>query len=353
MQKYRSWAVCCVLLTLLLFMSGCRRRVVAGPQENLSERYHENVSVTVHQQEQKTEIETKQKAPEETSEKKKTEPGKRQEKQVKNESAETTGSSVDSSKTKKEEYDAKKKMTENKEQSNRESHSQKTDEQKDQNQMTSQQDFSKNDPDDSQKDTQENSEPDEAPRQTPSSEQSSDGMEKEFGIIMDHYRHDFVSRMTIYPCQYLTVYYETKEDYRTVNASFEEHRLIYDAAAENIASDLGKEFLSVDTGWLQKKEPEYIIKCVDASVLGREVPDTQAAAELLSRIQAREGWDQIQAVKEGHILLVSEELLQSEAGKMMFKYYVAGALHPELFTQIKWEETQKELLGESGVYAYP
>ncbi len=185
-----------------------------------------------------------------------------------------------------------------------------------------------------------------------SDESSDTGKDNPFGIVIDKYKKDLNHRLTIYPCQYLNVYYEEKEDYVTVNSASEAHRIIHDAAGENIGSDLGDDKLHITDSWLLNKkiEPELIVKLQSHETILKTAGSEKEKEVLKSTITNRPGWDALNAVKSDNIIFASEELLKTEQGVLLLKYYIAYALHPELFDSVDISQISHELMGDEVVY---
>ena len=92
---------------------------------------------------------------------------------------------------------------------------------------------------------------------------------------------------SLFECQRLYVYWETKEDHVTVYRTSPEHRLILDAGAYDVSSRLLAENLHVDDGWISRKNPGVIVKIVDRNVLGSGVSSAGAARGILSGLLGR------------------------------------------------------------------
>ncbi len=136
---------------------------------------------------------------------------------------------------------------------------------------------------------------------------------------------------SLFECQRLYVYWETKEDHVTVFRTSPEHRLILDAGAYDVSSRLLEENLHVDDGWISRKNPGVIVKIVDGSVLGSGAASTAVARNVLSALVSREGWAQIDAIREKKVLLLSEELLEAPHLQTAAMLLIAKTANPELF----------------------
>lgn len=163
---------------------------------------------------------------------------------------------------------------------------------------------------------------------------------------------------SMYECQKGYVYLETTDDFTTVNRSDARHRLILDAGGYNCGDKLLADKLTVDAGWVLRKNPAVMVKCVGSDVLGAEVSDTTAAAAEYAEFVAREGFDGASAVINGRVLLLSDELFATEEGRLLAKLYIARELYPTLFGESDIDEFTAEIRDGGGqdltigVFAY-
>lgn len=138
---------------------------------------------------------------------------------------------------------------------------------------------------------------------------------------------------SMYECQRGYVYLETTADFTTVNRSDSRHRLILDAGGYNCGDKLLDDALTVDAGWVLRKNPTVMVKCVGADVLGSSVFDTTAAAVEYAEFTSREGLDGASAVINGRVLLLSDELFADDEGRLLAKLFIARELYPTLFRE--------------------
>ncbi len=158
---------------------------------------------------------------------------------------------------------------------------------------------------------------------------------------------------TLYPCQVHKVYFETVTDYLIVGKGSTEHQMILDSGGLNSADMLRSDALNVGDDWVIQKNPDAIVKCVDASVLGSAVYDTAAAAQAYAALCSRPGWETLSAVTYGNVILLSEELLETEEGQLAAKLYIASAMYPTLFSNVDLNAYCTTIFGENcGIYAY-
>ncbi len=156
----------------------------------------------------------------------------------------------------------------------------------------------------------------------------------------------------LFECKRLYVYWETAEDHRTVFKTSPEHQLILLAGAYDVSAKLLEENLTVDDGWITRKNPDAVVKVVDGAL------DAAAAQSLCAELSARPDWAATPAVRSGRMLVLSGELLQSASGRTAAAVYLAKLLYPEQMQDVDADEALRALSEESagrapsGLYAY-
>lgn len=156
---------------------------------------------------------------------------------------------------------------------------------------------------------------------------------------------------SMFECEKLYIYWETSTDYTTVFKSSDEHQLILDAGAYNVSAKLMEDSLTVDDGWVCRKNPGMVVKVVSQDILGDSVTATAAAGAARDALLAREDWAGLDAAESGKILVVSELLLKTEERRTAAALYLAKAMYPALFADIDPGEALRQLAQEAGASA--
>ena len=162
----------------------------------------------------------------------------------------------------------------------------------------------------------------------------------------------------VYECQRLTAYWETAEDHVTVFKTSPEHRLILDAGVYDVSARLLAENLLVDDGWIARKNPGVVVKVVDSLVLGGGVMSDAAAKRVYDALLARPGWEALDAVKNGRVLLLSGELLDAPHLRTAACLIIAKTAMPALFGDVDPDAALSMLVEEAtgalpgGIYYY-
>jgi iron complex transport system substrate-binding protein len=140
------------------------------------------------------------------------------------------------------------------------------------------------------------------------------------------------------------------------------------AGGMNIAQDLdplGSGTTSeVDPEWIIDQNPEIIIKVVSGSTVscGYDQDDVTPMKLAQEEIITRPGFENIDAVKNGRVYLISSHICDRSCNAIGIAY-MAKWFHPELFKDLDPQAIHQEYLtrfqgldyslGKHGVFAYP
>ena len=162
-----------------------------------------------------------------------------------------------------------------------------------------------------------------------------DDGENAVGVIIDSYTK-LLSRSlgSLYECEKGYIYFECTADYLTVNRSSVEHKLVTESGGYNVAEKLGNNALTVDSGWVLRKNPTVMIKCVSSDILGKNVTNTGSAEAVADEIFSRSGLEGAGFIINRNLCLISEELLATDDGCLLAKIYIANAIYPSLFSEV-------------------
>ena len=123
--------------------------------------------------------------------------------------------------------------------------------------------------------------------------------------------------------------------------------MILGAGAYDVSARLLEENLRVDDGWVVRKNPDLIVKVVPGNVLGSGVSSLENAETIKLELLSREGWNGISAVREGRVLLLSEELLREPYLQIGAMLTLAKTANPDLYEDVDAEEALKSLILEA------
>jgi len=158
---------------------------------------------------------------------------------------------------------------------------------------------------------------------------------------------------TMFPCQMLYVYVEMAGELETVARGSMVYQLIVDSGGLSVSSRLTADNLTVEVDWVVRRNPDIIVKFVNEDVLGSGVTNNYAAAEFRSLLISRQEWGLIEAVRNDRVLLLSEQLLETEEARLAVRLVMAYMMYPELFVDIAINAIITNLLsGMEGNHIY-
>ena len=134
------------------------------------------------------------------------------------------------------------------------------------------------------------------------------------------------------------------------------------AGGINVAHDLGGETVEVDPEWILEQDPDIIIKMVYRGVAGHCIDDTTEIIATGEEMISRPGWENLKAVKNGNVYIITRELFISPRVGIATAYF-AKWFHPELFEDLDPKALHQEYLDrfqridydldEHGIFVYP
>jgi len=157
------------------------------------------------------------------------------------------------------------------------------------------------------------------------------------------------------------VYFESWIDYRTATQGAAWHDKLVMAGGENVFGDLALSYTDVDPESVIERNPEIVIKLCGAGSLnfgGYNEDDTSEMAVLRDDVAGRPGWDEIDAVKNDQVYVLSNDILGG-AQHFIGVAYLAKLFHPDRFPDLDPVALHQEYLtrfrglGLQGVYIYP
>lgn len=136
-----------------------------------------------------------------------------------------------------------------------------------------------------------------------------------------------------------SVYFEYRTTGNTTIPGDYFSQMVDKAHADNIFKDAPAVKINIED--VVAKNPEYIVKVSDTQVYSSSIPPTKEDMERIeAEIRERPGWDEIRAVKENHILLLSH-YVHGGASKLIGTMYLAKFMYPEYLPELNPEDMFK------------
>ena len=159
---------------------------------------------------------------------------------------------------------------------------------------------------------------------------------------LEYYQALLTSRLeSQFECKKLEIYWERPAEFATINRGCPEQAIVTLAGSYNVGVKLEDSALTVDGGWVSRKNPGAIVKCVPQEALA-------APEAVLSQLKGREGLAETDAVRTGRVILISESLLNTAAGQTAAAVAIACRLYPQLMGDVDPYEALQQLLEEAG-----
>lgn len=169
------------------------------------------------------------------------------------------------------------------------------------------------------------------------------GKEKQAQELSDY----FMSKLAYIDKQLQTVpersvYFEYRTAGRTTIPNDYFYQMVKLAHGKNVFSD--SQASTVDIEAVIERKPQYIVKVSDANVYSSYVPPKLAEHQkIYQELTFRPGWDQLPAVKDEHILLLSH-YVHGGASKLVGAMYIAKFLYPEYLPELHPEQVFSDWL---------
>lgn len=139
-----------------------------------------------------------------------------------------------------------------------------------------------------------------------------------------------------------SIYYEYRTAGRTTVPGDYFFEMVNLAHGNNIFKDAQSNTVDIES--VVEKNPQYIVKVSDTNVYSSYVPPTEAEHKhIYDELCSRPGWDQIEAVKNKKVLLLSH-YVHGGASKLVGTMYIAKFLYPEYLPDLHPENVFKDWL---------
>lgn len=169
------------------------------------------------------------------------------------------------------------------------------------------------------------------------------GKEAEAAELSDYFmsKLDYIQKQ-LAGVEKKTIYFEYRRAGNTTIPGNYFFNMVEYSGGENLFKDAANE--EVDTEAVVVKNPEYIVKVSAPDVYSSYYPPTLEEHQAIKEeLVSRPGWDEITAVKEDNILLLSH-YVHGGASKLVGTMYIAKFLYPELLPDLHPEQVFKDWL---------
>jgi len=155
-----------------------------------------------------------------------------------------------------------------------------------------------------------------------------------------------------------TDYFDTK----TGSLGTPEYNVIVKAGGKNIASGLVGRYPQVESEWILAQNPDFIIGHTFDQPADYEADNVTVFKAWYEKMLATPGFNNISAVKEGKVHVMSHQIVRALASPVGIAYLAKG-FYPDLFKDLDPQEVHKEFLtkfqgldfdlDKHGLFVYP
>lgn len=158
----------------------------------------------------------------------------------------------------------------------------------------------------------------------------------------------------------INVYWEGYTDYKSVGKGSGGHELMQLANVNSLTGDETTAYPEISDEWLLEANPSMIIKMVSSSksIMGETIEDPAAVQEVYNGIAGRPGWDSVDALRDGKVLILYSRIGTTPLGLGMAPLYIAKVAYPEKFEDIDPDSYLKDMLAKywnedlTGIWTY-
>ena len=144
------------------------------------------------------------------------------------------------------------------------------------------------------------------------------------------------------------IYFESWDDYKSAANGSGYNEKINIAGGVSIFEDATPEYPIVSPEEILVKNPDVIVKLIGSGELafgGYEDNDTSNAQEVYTTITTRAGWQSLDAVKDGHVYILSNDIFGGPE-YILGTLYLAKWLYPEELWDINPEDVHQKYISE-------
>ena len=158
----------------------------------------------------------------------------------------------------------------------------------------------------------------------------------------------------------ISVYWEGYTDYKSVGKGSGGDELMQLAQVKSLTGEEETSYPEISDEWLLESNPSMIVKMVSSTkgIMGETIEDPAAVQEVYNSLVTRPGWDSVDAVKNGKVLILYSRIGTSPLGLAIAPLNIAKVAYPDQFADIDPNEYLADLLetywGESltGIWTY-
>jgi iron complex transport system substrate-binding protein len=156
------------------------------------------------------------------------------------------------------------------------------------------------------------------------------------------------------------IYNEGYGAYKTVSDGSGADKVLAQAGVQNIAAGQPVPWPEITAEWVVEQDPELIVKVASPTYIktGYGIKNARAIDDFFAELTHRPAWQQMQAVRQGRVHILSSELWIGPRAPLGI-LYIAKWAYPERFKDIDPQTVHRQWLMKwhgkelKGIYVYP
>ena len=148
--------------------------------------------------------------------------------------------------------------------------------------------------------------------------------------------------------------------YKTVSDGSGADKVLAQAGVQNIAAGQPVPWPEITAEWVVEQDPELIVKVASPTYIktGYGIKNARAIDDFFAELTHRPAWQQMQAVRQGRVHILSSELWIGPRAPLGI-LYIAKWAYPERFKDIDPQAVHQQWLMKwhgkelKGIYVYP
>lgn len=142
------------------------------------------------------------------------------------------------------------------------------------------------------------------------------------------------------------IYWELSNDNKSVGKDADENEIFDSARLVNIANSKDEKYVDVDNGYVKDNNPDVIVKLSNYTdgIISYNGINQESLNTTIDNITKREGWNDITAVKDNNVVILSDRITNSPLGSILAPMFISKVAYSEEMADINPNEYLNELM---------
>lgn len=142
------------------------------------------------------------------------------------------------------------------------------------------------------------------------------------------------------------IYWELSNDNKSVGKDANENETFDRARLVNIANSKDGKYVDVDNGYVKDNNPDVIVKLSNYTdgIISYNGLNQESLNTIIDNITKREGWNDITAVKNNNVVILSDRITNSPLGSVLAPMFISKVAYSEEMADINPNEYLNEFM---------